>query len=43
MLTLFLALILYTSSQCCLEVAEDLQAAIERGEVTQLQANDVSK
>ena len=38
MLTLFLASILYTSPQYFQEVSEDLQAAVEREEVTQVQA-----
>ena len=43
MLTLFLASILYTSPQYFQEVSEDLQAAVEREEVTQVQANAVSQ
>ena len=43
MTLILLSTVLFTSSQYCLEVAEDFQAAVERGEVTQLQANDVSQ
>ena len=42
-LTLFLASILYTSPHYFLEVAEELQAAVEREEVTQVQANAISQ
>ena len=42
MFPIFLALSLYTSPQFCTELTEELQAAVSRQEITQVQADGIS-